>query len=219
MTQRLGGFAWERRANRQAANLAWSFAIFMIALFVLLAAPGASAQKKSSKQPKPPLEGQPMPEIPLPVADRIDNDIGEMLGAFQVGDIEAMHKHYADNATFVSGAYEPPIVGWQNYVAGYERQRAAFSGMQLIRRDTMVFTHGDVAWASYQWEFISMYNDKPYSARGQTTLILNKIGDNWLIVHNHTSQICEARSQAPQKSPVKAPAQNPAAPAPPPSKP
>jgi ketosteroid isomerase-like protein len=219
MTQRLGGFAGGHLANRQAAVLLRAFVILLIALAIVLVAPGPWAQKKSAKQPKPPLEGQPMPEVPLPVADKIDNNIGEMLGAFQVGDIEAMHKHYADNATFVSGAYEPAIVGWQNYVTGYQRQRAAFQGMQLIRRNTLVFTHGDVAWASYQWEFFANYNDKPYSAHGQTTLVLNKIGDNWLIVHNHTSQVCDARSQAPQQSTAKAPAQNPAAPAAPPSKP
>ena len=41
------------------------------------------------------------PAIPT----QIDQAIGEMLGAFQLGDVETMHKHYADNATFVSGSY------------------------------------------------------------------------------------------------------------------
>ena len=40
-----------------------------------------------------------------------------------------------------------------------------------------------------------MLNGKPFSARGQTTLMLNKVGDNWLIVHNHTAQICPERSR------------------------
>jgi ketosteroid isomerase-like protein len=186
MTQRLGGFAPVRFTHRR---IQWLAAIMVISFLSLGA--GAWAQKKSKKD-KAPLEGQPMPELPIPASDKIDNAIGEMLGQFQVGDFEGMHKHYADNATFISGAYEPPIVGWQNYVTGLQKQRSAFQGMQIIRRNTLVFPHGDVAWASYQWEFLALYNDKPYSARGQTTLILNKIGDNWLIVHNHTSQICEA---------------------------
>jgi ketosteroid isomerase-like protein len=62
--------------------------------------------------------------------------------------------------------------------------------MQLIRRNTSIFVHADVSWVSYQWEFDSTFNGKPFSARGQTTLVLNKVGDNWLIVHNHTSEIC-----------------------------
>jgi ketosteroid isomerase-like protein len=202
MTQRLRG-------------LIWGLAIMAIAIAVaLFVGPGVWGQKKTAKQPKPPLEGQPMPAVPMPAADQIDNDIGEMLGAFQVGDLEAMHKHYADNATFVSGAYEPPIIGWQNYAAGYEHQRAAFQGMQLIRRNTIVFPHGDIAWASYQWEFFGNYNDKPYSARGQTTLVLNKVNDKWLIVHNHTSQICEAHTAPAHSSSAQPAAQNPGATAP-----
>jgi ketosteroid isomerase-like protein len=119
-----------------------------------------------------------------------------MLGAFEVGNVEAMHKYYADNATFVSGSYEPPVVGWNNYVALYEKQKASFSGMQLIRRNTFIFVHRDVSWASYQWQFDSLFNGRPFMARGQTTLVLSKVGDNWLIVHNHTSEICPGQAPA-----------------------
>lgn len=153
----------------------------------LVASSAAWGQKNKNKKP----DNSPMPAIPLPVSDQIDHNIGEMLGAFQVGNIEAMHKYYSDNATFVSGTFGPPIVGWQNYVAGYQKQRASFQGSQVVRRNTYIFVHADVAWASYQWEFSSVLNGKPYGIRGQTTLVLNKVGDNWLIVHNHTSQLCE----------------------------
>jgi ketosteroid isomerase-like protein len=86
----------------------------------------------------------------------------------------------------------------------------------LIRRNTYVFVHGDVAWASYQWEFLSSYQNKPYSARGQTTLVLQKTADNnWLIVHNHTSQICDMVPEQPQQASQPQPApQNPPAAAP-----
>jgi len=182
------------------------FVAVVTAAMLTLAAP-ARAQK--NKKDKPPLAGQPMPAMPLPPSDQIDHDIGEMLGAFQVGDVEAMHKYYADNAVFVSGAYEPPLVGWQNYAAVYQRQRAAFTGMQLVRRNTVVFLHTDVAWASYQWEFASMVGDRPYTAHGQTTLVLNKVSDRWVIVHNHTSEICgqpAAAAQQPQQGPQQRPA-------------
>jgi ketosteroid isomerase-like protein len=149
---------------------------------------GVSGEQKKQK-PAAADRSDELPAMPVPVADEIDHDIGEMLGAFQVGNVEAMHKYYAENVTFVSSAYEPPVVGWQNYVAVYERERAAFQGMQLIRRNTYIFNHGDVAWASYQWDFESALNGKPFSVRGQTTLILTKLGENWLIVHNHTSEI------------------------------
>ena len=149
-----------------------------------------------------------LPAVPAPDSQQIDHDIGEMLGAFQVGNVEAMHKYYSDNATFVRGTFEPPVVGWASYVKLYEEQRTAFPGMQVIRRNTSIFVHQDVSWASYQWEFVSTFNGKPFNTRGQTTLVLNKVGDNWLIVHNHTSEICPDVSSAPASSSLQAPAQN-----------
>jgi ketosteroid isomerase-like protein len=195
MTHDLGGFACVRRAAA------------LIAILILTSG-AAWAQKKPKNKA---ADQSPMPTVPMPPSDEIDRDIGEMLGAFQVGNIEAMHKYYSDNAVFVSGAYAPPIIGWQNYVVDYQRSLAAFQGMQLIRRNTVVFVHADIAWASYQWEFLSSYQNKPYSAHGQTTLVLQKIGDNWLIVHNHTSQVCDQVPEQPQTQPA---ASNPAVPAP-----
>jgi ketosteroid isomerase-like protein len=199
MKQSLGGFACASR------KVAITIAMFM------LASGAAWAQKKPKNKA---ADQSPMPKVPMSVSDEIDKDISEMLAAFQLGKVEMMHKYYSDNAVFVSGAFAPPIVGWQNYVEDYKRSLAAFQGMQLIRRNTDVFVHGDIAWASYQWEFLSSYQNKPYSAHGQTTLILQKIGDGWLIVHNHTSQVCDQVPEQPQPA-----AQNPAAPAPTPAKP
>ena len=113
--------------------------------------PGASGGQKNKKTKKSDASSQPAPPANLtPESDQIDNDIGEMLAAFQLGNVDMMHKYYADNVTFVSADYEPPVVGWQNYAPLYERQRAAFQAIQLNRRNTLVFIHGDVAWAEYQ---------------------------------------------------------------------
>jgi ketosteroid isomerase-like protein len=186
------------------------FAAFIV---VLLLSSAGWGQKKKKNQP---ADTSPMPEAPIPPAEKIDVNIGEMLGAFQAGNIEAMHKYYADNCVFVrAGTFEPPLIGWQNYATLVVQQRAAFpTGMQIIRRDTNILVLGDVAWGSYNWQFISQFQGKPYSARGQTTLVFNKVGDNWLIVHNHTSQICDASICGPQQT-APPPAQNTPAPAPP----
>jgi ketosteroid isomerase-like protein len=159
------------------------------ALIVFLLMPsGAQAQKKQKDQAINP--NATMPPIPLPIPDQLDKEVSEMLGAFQLGDVERMHKYYAENASFVSGAYAPPLMSWQSYAAEYEKERAAFQAMQIVRRNTTVFHSGDVAWMCYQWELSAMYAGKPYDAKGQTTLVFVKTGDTWLIVHNHTSQIC-----------------------------
>ncbi len=181
--------------------------IGMLAAVLILAVSSSTlAGPQTNKKTKIKTNDQTDPNAPpMPVgsdADQIDHDIGEMLAAYQVGNVDMMHKYYADNVTFVSGAYEPPIVGWQNYVPLYQRQRAAFQGVQLVRRNTIIFPHGDVAWAMYQWEFDSLLNGQPYSMRGQTTLIFNKVGANWLIVHNHTSEIVPTSAPAPAQQPA-----------------
>ena len=128
MRKNLGGFAPNR-------FLAWLTA----GILMLCVSSGAGEQQKKKGDAGESANQQP-PLFAGSVSDQIDHDIGEMLGAFQVGEVEAMHKYYADNATFVSGgSFEPPVVGWKNYVALYERQKAAFQGMQLIRRNTVHF--------------------------------------------------------------------------------
>jgi ketosteroid isomerase-like protein len=198
----------------KTVNSVWARRLVgVLAAAVMVAAVSSplAAQSKKNKNQKVVETPQTDPNAPaMPLgsdADQIDRAIGEMLAAFQIGDVELMHKHYADNVTFVSGAYEPPIVGWQNYLPLYQRQRAAFQGIQVVRRNTIVFPHGDVAWAMYQWEFDAMLNNQPFTMRGQATLVLNKINGIWLIVHNHTSELSATQAPAAQSaSQVQAPA-------------
>ena len=193
-----GRFGWRSR---------WTYLAAAALIFGWGAETAAGQKKKSSNQPEPPAQAQPAPSPPD--EQQIDHNIGEMLAGFQLGDAEMMHKYYAENATFVRGTYDPPVTGWQNYAALYNQQRAGFQGIQLIRRNTFIFTHGDVAWACYQWEFSSRYNGQSFGAQGQTTLVFNKVGDNWLIVHNHTSALYPQAAQA-QPATGQPPAQTPA---------
>ena len=167
-------------------------------LILLVASPDAFAQKKKGKK----NQGQTTnPEVQLPDSQVIDHDISDMLGAWQVGDTNALHNYYADDVTVVSGAYEPPLVGWPAYLAAYQRQRSRLGSLRLDRRNTFIFVRGNVAWASYQWDFDALVDGRPTAARGQTTLVLERRDNRWLIVHNHTSEICEAPPVAPQPSP------------------
>jgi ketosteroid isomerase-like protein len=185
------------------------FACFVAAALIFSLSSGAQAQNKKSKKSDASDQASQASPFPMPDADQIDHDIGEMLAAFQIGNTEMMHKYYADNATWVRSTFEPPVVGWPAYAAIYNQERAAFQGMQLIRRNTFVFTHADVAWASYQWEFDSLLNGKPYSLQGQTTLVFTKVNGNWLIVHNHTSEVVPEAAQqtAAQQQPQQTPPQ------------
>ena len=188
-----------RTKHSGIARLRW-FTWILAAGMILATSPGLSAgqnqKNKKSKDSKDASTADQTPVgPPMPDLDQIDHNIGEMLAGFQIGDVEMMHKYYADTVTFVAGDWAPAIKGWQNYVPLYEKQRAAFQGMQLIRRNTLILERGDFAWATYQWEFDSMLEGRPYSAYGQTTLVFNKIGTDWLIVHNHTSETAAGQGQ------------------------
>ena len=162
---------------------------------ILLVCSGAWAQK-NKKDKNASTSDQPTPSMPMSPNEEIEHNIGEMLAAQQLGNMELMHKYYSDSATFVSSDYGPPIMGWKTWAAGYERQKAAFQQMQIIRRNTFIFTHADVAWATYQWDFAAVLaTGKGYDARGQTTLVFNKVGSDWLIVHNHTAVDCSSLPQ------------------------
>jgi ketosteroid isomerase-like protein len=178
------------------------------AALILSVSPSEAGQKnKKAKNSDMPNDSQPLPALPdTPQieSNTINEDIGEMLGAFQVGNVDIMHKYYSDDCTFVQSTYDPPVVGWQRYAALYDREKAAFQGMQLIRRNTDIFVHGDVAWASYQWEFDGMTQGRPFSTRGQTTLVLTKVNGNWLIVHNHTNEVMAEPTQQTSATPSSA---------------
>jgi ketosteroid isomerase-like protein len=157
----------------------------------ILCAGVSEAQNKKKKKSDTTEATTPAP--PLGPTDQIEHNIGEMLAAFQVGDADEMHKYYSDNATFVrSGVDAPPIIGWAAYAQDYKGSLSGFQGMQITRRNTLIFTRPDAAWATYQWEFNATASGKSFSAAGETTLVFDKVGDSWLIIHNHTSQICPA---------------------------
>lgn len=166
---------------------------------LLFVAGGAWAGQGKGKQKKPP-ENPPAP-LRMPDDQVIDREISEMMGAWQVGDTNMLHNYYADDVSVVSGAYESPLMGWQTYANAYELQRKRMGPLRLDRRNTTIFVHGDIAWATYQWEFTAVVDGKPLGARGHTTLVFERHGDHWLIVHDHTSQVCEAAAPPEQPKP------------------
>jgi ketosteroid isomerase-like protein len=191
---------------RTAARQSFFFSLFL--LLSLTLASTASAQKKKKKgdtTPNPPTASI------LPDEQRIDNAIGEMLGAWQLGDIEKLHSHYADDVDVVNGMWAPPVVGWPNYLASYQSQRARALQVRLDRSNTLIriAPSGNTAWASYQWEFTAVVDGVPSSAFGHTTLVFEKRNDNWLIVHNHTSVVQASQAAAPAAQPPAATPPNP----------
>lgn len=171
--------------------------VLLVLLLTLTAAGPASAQKKKKKDDTPPPDATAM----MTDEQKIDYTIGQMLAAWQIGDIAGMHKYFAEDVSVVSGNWAPPAMGWTNYLAAYEVQRARMQQVRMERSNTLIrlAPSGNVAWACYQWEFSGIVDGTPGAADGQTTLIFEKRGNDWVIIHNHTSLVQASQPAAPAK--------------------
>jgi ketosteroid isomerase-like protein len=172
-----------RRLLRYAASV-----IMLAALALACTSPAAAQKDKKKKPPSQPADST-NPLVPMSDENQIDYMISEVLGAWQVGDVEKLHKDYGDDVTVVNGAYAPPIIGWTNYLAVYQQQRARMQQVRMDRINTVIKVAGTFAWACYQWDFAATVDGQPSAAQGQTTLVLEKRNNHWTIVHNHTSMV------------------------------
>jgi ketosteroid isomerase-like protein len=172
--------------------------LLLAAALLLAFGSPAEAQKKKKNEP-PPADTKHI--IPMGEEQQIDYMISEMLGAWQIGDIEKLHKAYADDVSIVNGLWAPPVFGWANYLAAYQTQHVRMQAVRLDRSDTYIKFSGNFAWACYQWDFSAVADGQPTAARGQTTLIMEKRNDRWLIVHNHTSLVQTTQPATPANTP------------------
>jgi ketosteroid isomerase-like protein len=188
--------------------------LLAVALSLTCISPAAGQKEKKKKPDKTPPADTAKLVSSLPDEQQIDYTLSEMLGAWQLGDAEKMHKDYADDVSIVSGSWEPPVVGWNNYLAIYQQQRPHMQQVRMDRTNTYIKVSGTVGWACYQWDFGALVDGQQIQSQGQTTVVLEKRNNRWVIVHNHTSQPPQAAQPAP--APAKAPTgdQTPAKPTP-----
>jgi ketosteroid isomerase-like protein len=185
--------------------LSRGLSLFLILAFSLALATTAAAQKKKKKDDTPPPVST-SNTMAMPDEQRIDYLISEMMGAWQVGDVDKLHKCIADDISVVNGFWAPPIVGWENYLAQYKSQRSRTQQVRLDRTNTLIRLAGKFAWASYQWDFSAVVDGQPDAAQGQTTLVFEKRGDDWVVVHNHTSLVQASQPVTPASTVTPAPA-------------
>jgi|HubBroStandDraft_2_1064218.scaffolds.fasta_scaffold93310_2 ketosteroid isomerase-like protein len=165
--------------------------IILTLAMMALAAP-ASAQKKNKNTTAPATTdpGQDFQAaMHTPDAQAVDEAIGEALGYWQIGDAESLHKYYADDVVLVSGAWEQPIIGWDNFLKVYQAQRAQISGARMDRSNTLIKVNGNTAWATYQFLYAAQSEGKVAQFRGHTTLFLVKQANRWVITLNHSSVV------------------------------
>lgn len=174
--------------------------VMLLAVAFSLVVSSATAQKKKKGKEKEDTT----PVIPLSSIsdnDQIDQAVTEMLAGWQIGEVPLMQKHYADEAVFVSGGYEPPVVGWSTYLPTYNTQRQRMTNVTMDRFNTLIRVKGTSAVSSYQWHFTALVDGKQMWARGHSSLVWEKRDGKWVILHNHTSLVDQGapQVQAPTK--------------------
>ena len=164
---------------------------FILGWLALALAIPASAQKKDKKKDLPDANSQanPFPLPSPPDSQAVDQAIGEMMGYWQIGDVDSMRKYFDPGVVVVSGAWEPPVIGWDNYVRAYQAQRARVTGGRMDRSNTFIKVNGNSAWATYQFVYVTTVGNSMMEYRGHTTLILNRQADRWVITLNHSSVV------------------------------
>lgn len=167
----------------------------------------ANAQSKKKKKDNTSADNSKL-SIPLTDDQQIDYMLSDMLGAWQIGDVEKLHATYADDVSMVNGSWAPPVIGWANYLAIYQQQRAHMQRVRLDRSNTYIKVVGSMGWACYQWDFSATVDGQDVQSRGQTTVVVEKLNNHWVIVHNHTSlspgqQPAPVNTTTPQQAPAK----------------
>jgi ketosteroid isomerase-like protein len=160
----------------------------------------AAGQKKKKSEPPPSTDSSKM-LVSLTDDQQIDYTLSDMLGAWQLGDIEKLHKDYGDDVAIINGSWAPPIFGWTNYLAVYQQQRARMQQVRMDRSNTYIKVSGTVGWACYQWDFAAVVDGQQTESLGHTTVVLEKRNNHWVIVLNHTS----LAPRVPQATPANAP--------------
>jgi ketosteroid isomerase-like protein len=185
-------------AGRKTHNIL--ILVFVFALALTCVSP-AAAQKKKKSEPPPPSDSSKM-LVPLNDEQQIDYLLSEMLGAWQLGDVEKLHSDYADDVAVVNGSWAPPIIGWTNYLAIYQQQRARMQQVRMDRSNTYIKVSGTVGWACYQWDFEGVVDGQKTGSQGQTTVVLEKRNNHWVIVLNHTSLAAKVAQATPATTPA-----------------
>lgn len=177
--------------------------LWLAAVILLSCVFSAAAQQKDKKKKKDETPADSSKTVvPMTDEQQIDYMLSEMLGAWQVGDVEKLHAKYADDVSMVNGSWAPPVIGWANYLAIYQQQRARMQQVRMDRSNTYIKVNGNTGWACYQWDFSAVVDGQPVQSRGQTTVVVEKRNNQWVVVHNHTSLPPGSPQPAPANTPT-----------------
>jgi len=105
-------------------------------------------------------------------------------------DMELYAKNMAHDSDMVNfGTSEDPIIGWDALKKIMEDQNAALSQTKINVTNMAIHVSetGKLAWATCLWDLKAMMGENPIELPVRCTWILEKRGNDWVIVHFHKS--------------------------------
>jgi ketosteroid isomerase-like protein len=101
--------------------------------------------------------------------------------AAQFYDTEAKHVFY--------DAAPLKYIGWNEYAEGSRKFFATLKSLKITpENDIQTHRRGNMAWGTATWQFeIVPKEGKTLNPKGRYTVVWEKRGDKWLIVHEHAS--------------------------------
>lgn len=148
------------------------------------------------------LPGQPaaagqQAEQPDKEKEKIQQVVDGLIAALSANNYDAMARYYAPEVTIVSSRYEPPLAGWANLRRVYLARDPALQDVEIAPEDTRIERREKLAWVYYRWNFVGRVGEQYFTTLGHTTLVLEKRGRDWLILHNHSSAVAPPPTQRP----------------------
>jgi uncharacterized protein (TIGR02246 family) len=120
----------------------------------------------------------------------IKNVLDNYVASVENEDMELYAKNMAHDSDMVNfGTSEDPIIGWDALRKIMEDQNAALSQTKIDVTNMAIHVSetGKLAWATCLWDFKAMMGENPIELPVRCTWILEKRGNDWVIVHFHKS--------------------------------
>ncbi len=165
------------KPRRQGVSISVSLAMFL----AVFSAPATSAEKKSAR------------------STDFRTLMQTTLAAWETLDPKNPAPFYAQEADHVFFDITPlQYQGWAEYAEGVKKVLAGFSSLKFtLADDVRAHPHGNLAWATATWhaDVVTKQGAKE-GLDGRWTVVWEKRGNDWLIVHEHVSVPLPAPTQA-----------------------
>ncbi len=124
------------------------------------------------------------------VIEQLKAQMQTILDAWSTMDMSKVAPYYDTESKHAFYDVAPlKYAGWKEYADGSEKMFAGLSSLKFkLAKDVQAHRRGDVAWGTATFQADLTHKDgKTESVQGRWTLIWERRGDKWLVVHEHVS--------------------------------